>query len=88
MSVIIEVLYEESDRDTVKELLSMILRTSSELNVKVQVLKRDIHSEDIISRYGILLSPTLVVNGIPMIIGRIPSKRELKDLLKRSILPI
>jgi hypothetical protein len=60
------------------EKAASILR-SEDANVSMK--KLDVMSKDVISRYGVLTSPTIVVNGIVKIMGRVPDTKEVVTLL-------
>lgn len=52
--------------------------------VEVTVQKLNIASKEAISRYGVLLSPALAVDGQVMIAGRIPSPNEITRIIKQA----
>lgn len=52
--------------------------------ITVKVEKVNIISKEIISKYGILLSPAIAVNGIVKIMGRIPNEDEIGRLIKEA----
>lgn len=52
--------------------------------IDVTVEKVNILSEDVIGRYGILLSPALAVNGVVRIMGRVPSDKEIERILAQT----
>ena len=50
------------------------------LNIKVE--KLDIISKEIISKYGVLVSPAIAINGVVKVMGRVPSEEEIGKLIK------
>ncbi len=50
-----------------------------------EILKLDAKSPEVISKYGIVLIPAVAVNNIIRISGRVPSKEEIKNILKEVI---
>jgi hypothetical protein len=42
-------------------------------------------SKDVIAKYGVVVSPSLVVNGIVRIVGRVPDKKEVERVLRAAI---
>ncbi len=52
------------------------------LNVKVE--RANIVSKDTISKYGVLLSPAVAVNGKVKIMGRIPKEEEIERLIRET----
>ena len=53
-------------------------------DIDVVVRKVDIVSIDVISRYGVLMSPAVVVNGAVKINGRVPDVKEIEAHLKNE----
>ena len=49
---------------------------------EVTVKKLDIASKDVVSKYGILLSPALAINGRVRVAGRIPTVDEIIKLVE------
>lgn len=56
-----------------------------ESGIDVHVSKLNMASKDVISKYGAVVSPSLAVNGVVKIIGRVPDKKEVKRILRASI---
>lgn len=52
--------------------------------VKVTMKKLDIMSEDVISRYGVIMSPALALNGAVKLMGRVPEVKEVETLLRET----
>jgi len=50
----------------------------------VSVQKLNIASKEVVSKYGVILSPALAVNGQVRIAGRIPSPDEIVRVVKQS----
>jgi hypothetical protein len=50
--------------------------------VDIAVKKVDIMSKDVISRYGLLMSPAIIVNGVVKIRGRVPDVKEVETILR------
>jgi len=57
----------------------------SQEGVQVTVKKLDIASEDVISRYGVILSPALAIGGSIRVAGRIPSPEEIIRIVKATL---
>jgi hypothetical protein len=58
------------------------LKTSG---INVRVSKLNMASKDVIAKYGVLVSPSLVVNGVVKIVGRVPDKKEVEKILRTTI---
>jgi len=50
--------------------------------IEVTVKKLDIASKDVVSKYGVLMSPALALNGTVKVMGRIPDVKEVERLVK------
>lgn len=64
-----------------KALEKSVINAVSELNIQADVEK----VEDIqkIMSYGIMRTPGLVINGKVVLSGRVPSNKELKELIEK-----
>ncbi|MEM3048448.1 MAG: thioredoxin family protein [Candidatus Bathyarchaeia archaeon] len=52
--------------------------------IEVMINKLNISSKETISKYGVILSPALAVNGKVRVAGRIPSPEEIVKIVKES----
>ena len=52
--------------------------------ITVKVEKVNIISKEIVSKYGLLVSPAIAVNGIVKVMGRVPSEEEIARLMKEA----
>jgi Thioredoxin domain len=46
--------------------------------------KLDIVDKNVIARYGVLMSPTVVLNGTVKTMGRVPDSKEISLLIRES----
>ncbi len=53
--------------------------------VEIDVKKLNIASKDVISKYGIILSPALAINDQVRVAGRIPNPDEIVKIIKETI---
>lgn len=53
--------------------------------INVEIEKLNIVSKETVSKYGVLVSPAVAVNGAVKIMGRIPSKEEVEKLVKEAV---
>ncbi len=85
--VLIELLVENMEEG--RELANVISEVARKLKgYDVKTLIKSVYDDEVISRYGILISPSIAINGVLMAIGHIPSEPELKDMIVRSTLRI
>jgi len=72
-----------------RELANVISEVARKLEgYDVKTLVKIVYDDEVVSRYGILISPSIAINGVLMAIGYMPSKVELKDMIIRSTLRI
>lgn len=64
-----------------RALEQMVINCLAELNIAADVTKVEDINE--ITEYGILRTPALVIDGRVAVSGRIPSGKELEELLTR-----
>ena len=57
----------------------------SEEGVQVEVAKLDIAAKETISKYGVLMSPAIAINGVVKIMGKVPDVGVIERLLRASI---
>ena len=53
--------------------------------VKVEVLKLNITAKETISKYGVLMSPAIAVNGVVKIMGKVPDIGVIERLLREAL---
>jgi hypothetical protein len=52
---------------------------------KVKVVKLNITANETISKYGVLMSPAIAVNGTVRIMGKVPDVSVVERLLRRLV---
>lgn len=53
--------------------------------VVVEVTKLDAMADETAERYGLVLTPTIVVNGVVKILGKVPDPGVIVRLIRREI---
>jgi len=56
--------------------------TLKQEGIEVTMKRLDIISKDAISKYGVLMSPALALNGTVKTMGRVPSAKEVESLIR------
>lgn len=51
----------------------------------VEVSKLDISARETISRYGVVMSPAVAVNGVVKIMGKVPDPGVIERILRREL---
>lgn len=88
-NIIVEIISRDFNNKEHVETLKIIKEVIEELNINnVRIFEKNILENDIVFRYGIILSPSIAINGTLMIIGRVPGKDEIKDLILRANMSI
>jgi len=54
-------------------------------NINIKISKRNIQSKDTIVKYGVLVSPALAINNVVKVMGRVPDKKEVEQLILASV---
>jgi len=67
---------EENAKKAVKKL--------NEEGFKVEINKLDITAKETISKYGLVMSPAIAVNGVVKIMGKVPDVGVIERLLRRE----
>ena len=53
--------------------------------VKVEVSNLDITAKETISKYGVLMSPAIAVNGVVKVMGQVPDISIVERLLREAL---
>jgi small redox-active disulfide protein 2 len=62
-----------------KKLFETVQRTIKDYNIAAEVIKVEEINE--IMKFGVMMTPALVINGEVKIVGRIPKSDEIKNML-------
>jgi len=86
--VVVEVLGSEPPCYKCRKTYEVLVEAVKELGVKdrVEVVKVNAMSPDIISKYGLVITPTVAVNGEIKILGKmLGSKRKAIEIIKEVL---
>lgn len=53
---------------------------------RVDVTKLDITAEETMSRFGVVMSPAIAVNGVVKIMGKLPDPGVIERILRKELL--
>jgi len=53
--------------------------------IAVHVSRLNVASKDVIAKYGAVVAPSLAVNDVAKIIGRVPDKKEVERILRAIV---
>jgi hypothetical protein len=54
-------------------------------DIDVKVLKLNVQSKDTAAKYGVLVSPSLAINNVVKVVGRVPDKKEVEKLILAAL---
>lgn len=67
---------------TVKKIVEKVAQKLAPEGFNVKVERANIISKDTVSKYGVLISPAVAINGKVRIMGRIPKEEEIGKLVR------
>lgn len=53
--------------------------------IKVEIAKLNVAAKETISKYGVIASPAIAVNGVVKIMGKVPDAGVIERLIRKSI---
>ena len=69
----------------VKRNVEAVAKKLADEGIEVEIERRNIISEEVIQKYGILFSPALAVNGVVKIMGKVPDVRVIERLIREAL---
>jgi hypothetical protein len=88
MSIVVECLGMVPPCKRCKKLEENALRAAEKLKgegIEVEIIKRDVMSDEVTARYGILMSPAVVVNGVVKYNGKLPDQRVMERIIREAL---
>lgn len=88
MSVIVECLGLVPPCKRCKKLEENALRVAENLRaegINVETIKWDVMSDEVTEKYGILMSPAVVVNGVVKYNGKLPDSRVIERIIREAL---
>jgi hypothetical protein len=88
MSIRVEVIGIEPPCKRCKEAYENVLKAAESLRAEgivVEVTKLDAMADETAERYGLVLTPTIVVNGVVKILGKVPDPGVVVRLIRKEI---
>jgi glutaredoxin len=58
---------------------------SEGVELEVMMNKLNIADKNVISRFGVLMSPAVALNGIVRVMGRVPDAKEVASLIREAV---
>jgi len=53
--------------------------------ISLEIEKLNVLSKDVVSRYGVLVSPAVAVNGVVKVMGRVPTAEEIQRIIEDTL---
>lgn len=67
-----------------KKVAEKVAETLKRTEMSVRVEKANIMSKEIVSKYGILVSPAIAINGVVKFMGRVPNEAEVEKTVREA----
>jgi len=68
-----------------KKVVEKVAEKLKQTEISVKVEKANVMSKDIVSKYGVLVSPAIAINGVVRFMGRVPSEAEVEKTIKEAV---
>ena len=53
--------------------------------IEVEIIKKDIMADDVTEKYGMLMSPAVVINGVVKYNGKLPDHRVMERIIREAL---
>ena len=68
-----------------KKVVEKVAEKLKQTEIIVKVEKTNIMSKDIVSKYGVLVSPAIAINGVVKFMGRVPNESEVEKTIREAV---
>lgn len=68
-----------------KKVAEKVAEKLKQTEIIVRVEKANIMSKDIVSKYGVLVSPAIAINGVVKFMGRVPNEAEVEKTIREAV---
>ena len=68
-----------------KKVVEKVAEKLKQTEISVKVEKANVMSKDIVSKYGVLVSPAIAINGVVRFMGRVPSEAEVEKTIREAV---
>jgi len=69
---------------TAKKVVEKAAEKLKQAGISVKVEKANIISKEVVSKYGVLVSPAIAIDGVVKFMGRVPSESEIERLMREA----
>lgn len=67
-----------------KKVAEKVAEKLKQTEISVKIEKVNLMSKDVVSKYGVLVSPAIAINGVVKFMGRVPSEAELEKTIREA----
>ena len=88
MSVIVECLGMVPPCKRCKKLEENAKKAAEKLKsegIEVEIIKKDIMADEVTEKYGMLMSPAVVINGMVKYNGKLPDHRVIERIIREAL---
>jgi glutaredoxin len=68
-----------------KKVVEKVAEKLKQTEISVKVEKANVMSKDIVSKYGVLVSPAIAINGVVRFMGRVPHEAEVEKTIREAV---
>jgi len=68
-----------------KKVVEKVAEKLKQTEISVKVEKANVMSKDIVSKYGVLVSPAIAINGVVKFMGRVPNEAEVEKTIREAV---
>jgi glutaredoxin len=68
-----------------KKVVEKVAEKLKQTEISVKVEKANVMSKDVVSKYGVLVSPAIAINGVVKFMGRVPNEAEVEKTIREAV---
>lgn len=68
-----------------KKVVEKVADKVKQTGIAVQIEKANIMSKEVVSKYGILVSPAIAINGVVKFMSRVPNEAEVERTIREAV---
>ncbi|NWG11292.1 thioredoxin family protein [Candidatus Bathyarchaeota archaeon] len=68
-----------------KKAVEKVAEKLKQTEISVKVEKANVMSKDVVSKYGVLVSPAIAINGVVKFMGRVPNESEVEKTIREAV---
>jgi len=68
-----------------KKVVEKVAEKLKQTGINIKIEKANIMLKDIVSKYGVLVSPAISINGVVKFMGRVPNEAEVEKTIREAV---